>query len=678
MKTFGFCAGFINVLVLYLDRYDVVHLNRLDTEVVQDLFDLSCRFLEVGAEPITDRDHSGPDLSDLGQKITHCSEKIWKALGFKDSPFRKISQILPEWIAIMIAMVNLVDLVVLLYCSAHLERFDQKYLQMSLEGLRIDFLVGEINSVVFKRRSLACLDNYLGNQQVWVVQLEKRIREDEYLGWAHPENLLPLSSDRFIAESTGERNTQLSVSTCIQDLADIWGPLWPVKIEGLPGVAAFQAGTGVLVPWPNNGTAVNEDGEIYYHWTEDLGELPAKLAGFTSPTFHEKQPLLIGGNNSSLTINQSCYFSPSKITEKLRDVHCLRIQGTERPKIYQDSETISGAIGYFATVTVGKTLKRSAGVTVKDNILSTWRPESLNRNPKILECWYGIEVSACNGNARRQRLKDLFNLRAIRKYLDLCYPDWTTTDYGNGFSKALADQDKRAFRWLWKDNPEWQTELQKLVYTCFDALRHTGADGNNQLSVFWMSDTDQQTLVDIPAGLSSWTGILKNNESSCSMAVLSTSCLSLIPSYPRFFPASDCRKERSDGYTLMETALVINRDAHRPKKLSYSRECVCGSKRCWDTHKLKKNDNLSMGHLGQIVVLDSSDDHAPILARWKAGVGTELRMVRDEGRANISKESPLPHHWEVIDSNDERRRYRPVQLFLISHSLKRSGQWKAC
>lgn len=676
MKKFGFCTGSINFLVLYLDRYDVVHLNRLDTEVVQDLFDLLCRSLEVEAEPITDRDHSRPEVPDLRQKIIDCFEKIWKALGLKDSPFRKSPQRLPEWIAIMISMVNLVDLIVLLYCSAHLERFDQKYLQMSLEGLRIDFTVEEIDSVVFKRRSLACLNKHLCNRQVWVLQLEKRIREEENLEGTHAENLLPLSSDRFIGESIRGRNTQLSVSTCIQDLADIWGPLCPVKIEGLADVVAFQAGTGVLVPWPN-GTAVNEDGEMYYHWTEDLGELPARLAGFTFPKFIEKQPLLIGGDNSRLEIESSCCFTPRQITQKLKDANCLRMQGTERPRIYQDSETISGTMGYIVSLTGAITLKRSAGGTVKDNILSTWRPENLNRNPKILECWYGVEVSACNGNARRRRLKDLFNLPAIRKHLDLCHSDWTTTDYGNRFSETLADQDKRAFRRLWRDNPEWQSELQKLVYTCFDALRNTGADGKNQLSVFWMSDIDQQSLVDIPAGLSSWTGILKNNEFSCSMAVLSTSCLSLIPSYSRCFPVSDCREERSDGYTLMETALVINRDARVPKGLSYSRECGCGSKRCWDTHKLEKNDCLSLGQLGEIVVLESSDDHTPILARWKAGVATELRIMRDEVRANISKGSPSPHHWEVMDSNDERRRYRPVQLFLISHSLKRSGRWKA-
>lgn len=661
MKTIGFCAGFINVLVMNPDCYDTVHLNRLDTKVVQDLFDLSCSFLDLN------RHLRKREFSDLNQKIIDHSKTIGKALGLKESRFRKHVRT-TEWISIVIALANLIDIVVLFYCSAHLERFDEKYLQMGLEGLRVDFSFAEMSCVVFKRRSLACLDNYLGNQQVWVCQLEKKSRDEIYPKIVLPENPLPLLSDRFIDEN----NIQLSVSAHIEDLADIWGPLWPVKIEGLADIVAFKAGAGVLVPWPKD-TAANEDGEIYYHWTEDLGELPARLGGYISPTFHEKQRLLIGADN----VEQPCRFSTRSLTQRLRDAHCLRMQGTERSKIYRDSETLSGTLGYIATLTGAITLKRSAGVTVKDNIISTWMPDNSNRNPAILECWYGVEVSACTGNARRRRLKDIFNLPAIRKHLDLCYSDWTTTDHGKGFIRALADQDKRSFRRLWKENPQWQPHLQKLVYSCFDALRATGADGNNQLSLFWMSDNDQQALVDIPAGLSSWTGILKNNEYTCTMAVLSTTCLGVFPSVPPSITISECRTRGTHGFTLMETALVINRDARLPKTLSASEDPEHRSKKCWDTLNLKKGDYLSLGQFGRIVVLESSKDRAEILARWEHGVGTEFRKFYEAANENIFKGSPMPYHWEVMDSNDEKRPYRPVRLFLISHALKMPEKWKA-
>lgn len=691
MKTCGFCTGFVNVLVMDFDRDDVVNLHPVDIKTIQELFDLSCNFLKVEAKPIVDIDHRRSELSGLSRKIIDCSENIGKLLGLKFSPFRGGLYSSSNWISIVIAWANLMDLIVLLYCSAHLERFDKKFLQMDLEGLEIRFATCTICKIVLKRRSLACLDKYLGNQKVWVLQ---------ELGSLSPSVRSDRSSDR---EYLRYEETHLSVSAYVEDLADIWGPLWPVKIEGLPSVAAFQAGAGVLVPWPNNTTA-KKDGEIYYHWTEDLAELSARLTGFASPNIPEKQRLLIGGDNLEtlaetklsiwdrpsqtkseepqvgLKIKPSCCYNVRKITQKLKDAHCLRMQGTERPRIYRDSETLSGTMGYIATLTGAITLKRSAGVTVKDNIVSTWMPDNSNRNPAILECWYGVEVSACTGNARRRRLKDIFNLPAIRKHLDLCCPEWTTTDHGIGFSTALADPDKRAFRRLWRDNPKWQLELQKLVYSCFDALRHTGADGNNQLSVFWMSDNDQQALVDIPAGLSSWTGILKNTECSCTMAVLSTSCLGVDPAWsqrPMACMASECRTERTHGFTMLETALVINKDAHLPEGLSYSKDCECGSKRCWDTHRLKRDDNLSLGQLGKLVVLEPSDNHAQILARWEYGVGTELRRAVEVVNAKILKGSPMPHNWEVVDSNDERRRPRPARLFLVSHALKKEGEWKA-
>lgn len=669
MKTIGFCAGFINVLVMYPDCYDTVYLNSLDTEVVQDLFHLSCSFIDhQELMPIFYIDHRRSEPSDLIKSIIDRSEKIGKALGLKESLFRNHAHT-TKWASIVIALANLIDIVVLFYCSAHLERFDKKYLQMDLEGLRVDFSFAKLDwdCIVFKRRSLACLDKYLGNQQVWVCQMEKKSRDQINPEMVLPESL-PLLSDRFI----DEKNIQLSVSAHIEDLADIWGPLWPVKLEGLADIVAFKAGAGVLVPWPKD-TVANSSGEIYYHWTEDLGELPARLEGYIFPTFHEKPRLLIGADN----VEQPCRFSTRSITHKLRDAHCIRMQGTERSKIYRDSETLSGTLGYFASLTGARTLKRSAGVTVKENIILTWMPDNSKRNPAILECWYGVEVSVCTGNARRRRLKDIFNLPALRKHLDLCYSDWTTTDHGKGFIRAIADQDKRLFRRLWKENPQWQPQLQKLVYSCLDALRATGTDGNDQLSIFWMSDDDQQALVDIPAGLSSWTGILKNNEYSCTMAVLSTTCLSVFLSVPPSIPISECRTRRIHGYTLMETALVINRAARLPKSLSASEDPEHHSKKIWDTINLKKGDYFSLGQNGRIVVLESLKDHGEILACWEKGVGAELRKFYEAANENILKGSPVPYHWEVMDSNDEKRSHRPVRLFLISHALKMSGKWKA-
>ena len=668
MKTIGFCAGFINVLVMYPDCYDTVYFNSLDTKVVQNLFDLSCSFIDKEAKPTFDIDHRRSERSDLIKSIIDRSEKFGKALGLKESPFRKHAHT-TEWVSIVIALTNLIDIVVLFYCSAHLERFDKKYLQMDLEGLRVDFSFAKLDwdCIVFKRRSLACLDKYLGNQQVWVCQMEKKSRDQVNPEMVLPESL-PLLSDRFI----DEKNIQLSVSAHIEDLADIWGPLWPVKLEGLADIVAFKAGAGVLVPWPKH-TVANSSGEIYYHWTEDLGELPARLERYNFPTFHEKPRLLIGADN----VEQPCRFSTRSITHKLRDAHCIRMQGTERSKIYRDSETLSGTLGYFASLTGARTLKRSAGVTVKENIISTWMPDNSKRNPAILECWYGVEVSVCTGNARRRRLKDIFNLPALRKHLDLCYSDWTTTDHGKGFIRAIADQDKRSFRRLWKENPQWQPQLQKLVYSCLDALRATGIDGNDQLSIFWMSDDDQQALVDIPAGLSSWTGILKNNEYSCTMAVLSTTCLSVFPSVPPSIPISECRTRRIHGYTLMETALVINKAARLPKSLSASEDPEHHSKKIWDTINLKKGDYFSLGQNGRIVVLESLKDRGEILACWEKGVGAELRKFYEAANENILKGSPVPYHWEVMDSNDEKRSHRPARLFLISHALKMSGKWKA-
>lgn len=376
---------------------------------------------------------------------------------------------------------------------------------------------------------------------------------------------------------------------------------------------------------------------------------------------------------SLLMVNPFCTTSSSRITQRLKDANILRMLGTQRPRIYRDSETLTGSLGYMATLAGGITLKRSAGVTVKDMLCSAWKLDAGNRNPRVLECWYGVEVSACSGNASRRRLKDIISSKTMRRHLHLCYPNLEDTDYGRSFIGALASEDIRAFRRIWNENQIWQSDLQKLVSCCLEALAFPAVDENGEMSVLWLDHDDQETIAAIPASICSWTGMLKDIELSCTMTILSQNCLKR-----GVENGSKCRKSSAlgSGNPLLETALVINRNAALPKGLTRRKPCACGATVCWDTIELKSGDTFSLGHPGQIIV-QYNIGHSQILATWEMTLSTGFRNAFEIVNRNILKGSPKPHHWEVMDSNDAKRRPRPIGILLSSQKLKKKEERRA-
>lgn len=647
----AFCTGSINVLVMDSTPIDVVHLKKIESRDIMALLKTARDCLEL---------NQYASLREL-ERTLHYFDSI---LGI-----RCFSRFLDEQTAFanFFSLCTFLDLATIFYTSAHIPRFDEEYFEVDLNDLKIQFLVPR--DLTLRHRSLACLDGLLGNEKVWVWH------QHNYQGH-HP----------------------LKVSTHIADLADIWGPIWPVTIEGFENMSTFQAGPGVLVPWFYEAGLKNEYG-IPYHWTKDPSKAP-KLLKDTSETRIDKNTLiLIGGDclsppqstavgtsthnvvsktlkpRAMLKVNTFCTMKSSRITQKLRDVNRLRILGTQKPRIYRDSQTVTGSLGYMANLGGGITLKRSAGVALKDVLCSAWKLDGGNRNPRVLECWYGVEVSACTGNASRRRLKSILDSKAMRRQLDLCYPGWEGTDYGQFLSVALASKDVQAFRKLWDDNQTWQGDLQKLVSCCFEALGLCEVNANGEMSVLWMDDDNQGSSAIIPAGVSSWTGFLKDTELSCTMAILTLNCLELVrPSGSSFTQCDNGQISWDSGVHFLETALVVNRKAPVPKGLTRTKSCPCGEKACWDLQCLGHRDKFWLGSLGEITLIRPSESdrsadhvgHSQILARWERTLGTEFRNMFEEANLNILRGSPKPHHWEAMDLNDERRRPKPLGLVLIS------------
>lgn len=660
LRQNSFCTHSISILVMDCEHTDIVRLQRIDLEDIRSLlkFALDC---------------SKQDRSLDLYRLEAALRPFGTILGMQIVPYHSSN---PEYTLTNLSQLSIIlDLSIIIYSSAHIARFDEQFFKADLNSLRIDFTdVFSSNSyLTLVRRSLSCLNDYLGHEQVWV--------------W-HPCNRHQAAKE---IRNIHNDNITLKVSTNITDLADIWGPIWPVTIDGFKNISTFQAGHGVLVPWSADKASEKHTDLRYgtlYHWTTDLDNAVEKLSNTPNIKIEKDTLILVGGDcltppqstsvgtnthnvitltsvpRAMLIVNTSCTTSSKRITQNLKNANILRILGTQRPRVYRDSETLTGSLGYMATLAGGITLKRSAGVTVKDMLCSAWKLDAGNRNPRILECWYGVEVSACSGNASRRRLKDIISSKNMRRHLHLCYPSLEDTDYGRSFINALASEDIRAFRKIWDENQIWQSDLQKLVSCCLEALAFPAVDENGEMSVLWLDDDDQETIAAIPVSMCSWTGMLKDTELSCTMIILSQNCLEL-ESRVRY--GSRCGNSFAPGSknSLLETALVINGMAKLPKGLTRRKPCACGAKVCWDIRGLKSGDTFSLGHPGQIIV-QYDIGHSQILATWEMTFSTGLRNAFEIVNRNILKGSPKPHHWEAIDCNDRKRRPRPIGILLSS------------
>ena len=665
----SFCTHSISMLVMDFERPDIVRLRPIAISEISYLLEIA-------------RDCLGKDRNFDLQKFRMALARFDLMLGMQNAPYYPSNQ--NSTLFKLSQLCILLDLSVIIYSFAHIARFDEQYFKFDMNSLRINLrdVLSSNSYLKLVRRSLSCLNDYLDHEQVWV--------------W-HP--FIHQQATKKIKKNYNY-DIPLKVSTYITDLADIWGLIWPVTIDGLKNISTFQAGRGVLVP-----RSTDEDREesfnlrygYLYHWTTDLQNVVEKTSDTPDIKTENKTLILVGGDRltppqstsvgtnahnvvtttsvprAMLIVNTSCATSSKRITQNLKDANILRMLGTQRPRIYRDSETLTGSLGYMATLAGGITLKRSAGVTVKDMLCSVWKLDGGNRNPRILECWYGVEVSACSGNASRRRLKDIFSSKTMRRHLNLCYPSFEDTDYGRSFIDALASEDIRAFRKIWNENQAWQSDMQKLVSCCFEALSFPAVGENREMSLLWIDDHDQETIATIPASTCSWAGILKDTELSCTMAVLSQKCLEFRDIY-----GSKCRNSwaLNLGDRLLETALVINRKALLPKGLRRNHPCSCGAKSCWDTESLKPRDTFSLGHLGNIAVL-ARVGHSQILAVWEMMLSIGFRNAFEIVNRNILKGSPKPHHWEAIDSNDEKRRPRPIGILLSSQKLKRKEERRA-
>ncbi|KAI9672654.1 MAG: hypothetical protein M1831_000089 [Alyxoria varia] len=636
MKAQDYCQDFYSLLTPDPFRKGVANLVKIPLYEISRLHQLFEKALNVVSSMIdSSRRRKSQELEDLRTQITSTSENLLRKCGLPPG-----TTSVGTWRRLIMTL----DISIVSYCGTHQERFDLQYLSEDLNFATItpawtcDVLASK--RIMLRRRRLQCLNRML-QTEVWV----------------------------FEDGSHWKENDALYLSTSLEVLSDVWGPSWAVKpSEDSPNAVEVQIGLGRLARW-----AVHQnvpellEGEVFSHWIPHGEERPKRDLG----NFSTDANLLIGAiteveqTTSQLKESRDCKTRSNNVIRNIRQEHRLEEIGTSSDEKYLAHECVTAQFGYSG-VTVGsqRVYKRRSGVTLKQAICESWKNNHSSRNPAILHHWLGVEVSFCSNNARRRRLKDILGSTTILHWLDSCKTSSDAMPCEQAFRDSLASKDPHAFYMLWSEHAEWRKDLGQLVSWCLEGLAHSKIDPDGNLHVLWMPRPDKRMLVKIKHDQHAWTGFLLDSRDHCSMAVMSRKCL-----YSDYRDASVCRSSCQEtmqtGYSVLETALVINDKAPRPNSLEL-RSTGTGKKRqsSWNVSNVKHGEKLQV-HAGRLTIREHVRK-VRLLVEWERGVSKRFYDAKEKLTKSVGIESL--YHWEFKEDDDSEPT-KPIPLFVISQNM---------
>jgi hypothetical protein len=624
-----YCADAVIAIVANQQRPNVACLVRISGEEIHDIQQL-----------LTDR------------QTTSCLDRL-SGWGFHQSRanIERIRDDQGRLATVASTMAKFLDLAIICYSGAYIEPFDEKFLDKSDLTIRLH------DTLMLHKRSLSCLDEYLGRQPIWVFEDVDEIR--------------PAS-----------RNS-MHVSTTINDFNDIWGPVWitvPKSEEKemrksqppwAGPIVSYNIGPGWIIPSQGNlSDPTPANNEFLAHWTTDERELD-DLSPF--PASVSEPRLLIGA--TKLLVNEKCELKVSKWTSDMKSLNRIKTPGTKVSKREQDSQTFTLAYN-AAGVTAGyqEQWKRRAGCTLKDRTLASWVNEPDGRNPSIMADRLAVEISACSGNARRQRLIRILATETMRNYLRSIGFRWWRPEAEGLYFTALEDRDARAFERLYLDRQDLRRCLGRAVGQSLKVLLETGVDSNSCLRALWLptlpeftdaydplcpSTTTSLKLLSavFPHESSRWSGLLLDTIDSCTVAVVSTQCLTLgSKQRSRRFgcktATQTAARTNQKTHSILETVLCVNDKAQIPCPLPRT------SSGRWD---LPEGAEFDLGASGRLKFLGHAHGARGLLMKWSAPSAASSAIEWFYER--VKKRGPRPYHWEQVDNLAGPH---PVQIFVVS------------
>jgi uncharacterized protein DUF6590 len=569
------------------------------------------------------------------------------------------------------------DLSLVTYCGAHLEEFDEKYLHMRCEEIALT------KTLVLRRRSLRCLDEFLNHHQVWVFeQVDVQCTERKYAPlyllttpniladtwgplWEVTDSIVTEEMDYQPFSSVGQ-HARTSTSQSADTLWMMKGKP-PAELEKLKekhnasalkspkGIRRFNLGTGSIIPCDRGATepeVKGDDGEAFAHWTIDHNEIHAQESHFQDT---RNLKLLIGGR-TKFRKNDSCQLDPDKLTHFLRQQKIsLRYSGTRRRTHNLKIDYIAMINPPFAQLGVSARHKIREGSTLKDRMLSDWINQPERRNPSIVRHRVGIKISACTHNGQRSRLARILGSPTMKNYLESIWYEWPSEECKKRYFQALNDRNISAFEKLYGEQVNWRQALGKAVALCLEPLLRTGCTDQRAFTAIWMPNNRDLYEACFSNIAQKWAGMLQDTPDSAAVGIVVPECLEFICRFTEW--ESKCRNTmmhdtRFTRCSVLESQLAINDLASIPRGMKVESDT-------WNIGKLKRQSVFNLGDSGQLKFFWHSAEKCALMKWESPGLLEAGSRIAD---AILSRPHPEHHRENVVD---EKMVTRPIPIWLV-------------
>ncbi|KAF7899452.1 hypothetical protein EAF00_003788 [Botryotinia globosa] len=162
--------------------------------------------------------------------------------------------------------------------------------------------------------------------------------------------------------------------------------------------------------------------------------------------------------------------------------------------------------------------------------------ELVHRNTISLLVLYGLEISACTGNARRISLIDMLSVSPLEDIL-ISFP-WETTIIRFIVEKLVRDKNAKFVMFCERNGPKLRKDIKKAILSCLDTLRFTGIDSEGKLLAFQDSlhlaefpsiAQDSLYIAEFYRDTYSWSDMLQGREERFTEAIITETRFSSWP-----------------------------------------------------------------------------------------------------------------------------------------------------
>lgn len=497
MTARGFCIGSFSILLKHQDK-DIVEIKRIRSDLIENI--------KTGAEIAI-----GQILEDLEDNafLVSLRECLYlPCLRFLEKVGFSEPSTAPQNVKVMMMLFRnsalLIDNAIVSYVGSHGSCFDHEYLVRDCS-----IIVGESEDSTLgfrcSLRSLTCLDAFIDKKNVWVFQM--------YGSHRGYHNLYGVDSTNI--------TRPLSVLTRMEDLADIWGPVWTMPIAtGL--IKHYRVSKGLICRVKSR-TPCEIPNAVECHYYSRASFYRRQASNLLSRSeellLAEDDLLLIAGG---LQENRYCEYKISDFAADFQ--HEMTILGTKSSTWKTETRTLALGISKIFGATVSGSQKLIPETTLKQHILDKWTNNPSRANPGVLNQYLGVEISHCTGNARRISLKDLLLTRAVWPILERQAPGWTRTLWGWHLKNALQKDDTEAVFTVWKDFAKDRTDMAELFCCVFELLDSTGRDDSGEFRAAYL-ENNEDCAISISSRINDWSMALRNSHLMAAYVFMNEVCL---------------------------------------------------------------------------------------------------------------------------------------------------------